>query len=135
MRRILLVGIMLTLAACGRDDSMAPPPSTIAGLYQLTMVDGQGLPLTLLDLGAYQVQLTSGALNMRTDGKYSLEVGYRILDSGNERNETVRDAGEWNNVDQAITLASTGGGIPRAGTVSGDTITLQSSSRVLVLRK
>jgi hypothetical protein len=136
MRRILLLGIIFTLAACGRNEAVDPPTSSVAGSYELTMVDGHDLPLTLLDLGAYQVQLVSGSLNLHPDGTYSQDIGYRIIDSGNQRTASTSDTGAWNDIDQAITLASSiEGGISRTGTVSGDRITLQSADRVLEFRK
>lgn len=134
MRRLLLLGILFTLAACGRD-AVGPAPSSISGSYHLTMVDGHVLPFTVLDLGAYHAQVVSGTLTLNSDGTYDLEIGRRIDDSGNVTTGTDRDLGLWSVMDEAITLASTQGGISRTGTVSGDAITLQSSTRVFVLRK
>ena len=91
MRRILLLGIIFTLAACGRNEAVGPSTSSVPGSYELTMVDGHDLPLTLLDLGAYQVQLVSGSLNLHADGTYSLEIGHLIIDSGNQRAGTDSD--------------------------------------------
>ena len=86
MRTISLLGIVFTLAACGHDGvGPSPPSSTIAGTYDLTTVDGQVLPFTALDLGAYQAKLVSGTLRLSTDGTYSFQFSIRIEDSGNVR--------------------------------------------------
>lgn len=136
MRRILSVAIAFTLAACGHDTTgPSPTPSRIPGTYDLTMVDGQPVPLTVFEVGAYRATLVSGTLTLHADGLYSLDLDTRIDDSGNVRHQTDRDAGLWNARDAALTLASTQRGIARTGLVSGDGITLHSSSRVLVLRK
>ena len=83
MRTISLLGIAFTLAACGHDGvGPSPTPSTIPGTYNLTTVDGQVLPFTALDLGAYQAKLVSGTLSLRADGTYSFQFGIRIEDSG-----------------------------------------------------
>jgi hypothetical protein len=136
MRGALFFALAFTLAACGRDTTgPSPTPSRIPGTYTLTMVDGQTLPFTALEVGAYRVRLVSGTLVLRSDGTYSLDIGIRVDDSGNVRTETEADAGLWNVKDDALTLASTQGTISRTGVVSGDVITLQSSIRVLVLAK
>ena len=136
MRTIPLLGLAFTLAACGHD-SVGPTPtqSTVPGTYSLTTVDGQVLPFTVIDLGAYQAKLASGTLSLRADGSYSMQFGIRIEDSGNVRTAANSDDGLWNVNDKAITLASTRGDISRTGTVSGSVMTLQSSSRVFGLTK
>ena len=136
MRTIPLLGIVFTLAACGHDSvGPSPSPSTLPGTYNLTTVDGAVLPLTVLDLGAYQAKLVSGTLRLSSDGTYSLQFSLRIEDSGNVRTTADSDGGLWNVNGNAITLASTQRDISRTGTVSGNSMTLQSSSRVLVLTK
>ena len=139
MRRNLMLGIAFTLAACGRDGVVNPPatptPATISGSYQLTTVDGQTLPVLLLDLGAYQVRLVSSTLELSANGTYSFEYTYRIDDSGNVRTGTVSDTGVWNVTRDGIALASSAGGAVETGTVSGNVIVLQASTRVLVLQR
>ena len=136
MRTIPLLGIAFTLAACGHDGvGPSPTPSTIPGTYNLTTVDGQVLPFTALDLGAYKAKLVSGTLSLSADGTYSFQFGIRIEDSGNVRTAADSDGGLWNVNDNAMTLASTRGDISRTGTVSGNVMTLQSSSRVFGLTK
>ena len=136
MRRILSVAIAFTLAACGHDTTgPSPTPSSIPGAYNLTMVDGQALPFTVFEVGAYRATLVSGTLILHADGTYSLDLDTRIDDSGNVREQTDSDAGLWNAKDDGLTLASTQRAITRTGLVSGERITLQSSTRVLVLKK
>ena len=139
MRRILFLGIAFTLAACGRNDVVSPPasptPSAISGSYQLTTIDGQNLPFLVVEIGAYQARLVSGTLNLNANGTYSLEFTLRLDDSGNARASTDRDVGVWNITRDSIALVSTAGDLAKTGTVSGNVITLQASSRVLVLRK
>jgi hypothetical protein len=135
MRRNLLVAVALALAACGQDGSAGPIPSPIPGSYNLTMVDGQVLPINVVDLGAYKAYIVSGTLDLNSDGTYYIDFDVRVEDSGNIRTQTLDDVGLWNVMDDSITLASTRGSISRTGTLSGDAITLQSGGRVLVLRK
>ena len=136
MRAISLAGIAFSLVACGHD-SVGPSatPSTVPGTYSISTADGQALPVTLLDLGAYQAKLASGTLSLSSDGTYVLEFGIRIEDSGNIRNASNSDGGLWNVNHEAITLASTQGSSTWTGTVAGNAMTLQTSGRVLGLTK
>lgn len=136
MRTITLLGIALTLAACGSDSvGPAAAPTAVAGTYNLTTVDGQALPFTVLDLGAYQAKLASAALDLKSDGTYSFDFGIRIEDSGNLRSTSQSDAGVWTRSGNTVTLTSSEGSVARFGTVSGDVMTLQSSRYVFALTK
>src|SRR5687768_3454496 len=136
MRTIPLLGIAVTLAACGRDSvGPSPTPSTIPGTYNLATVDGAALPFTALDLGAYRAKLVLGTLSLSSDGTYTLQLGIRIEDSGNVRTSADTHGGLWDVDGNAITLASTEGNGSRTGTVSGNVMTLQSSGIVLGLTK
>ena len=136
MRRTLLAGVALLLAACGDDPTApSPTPARVAGTYSLAKVDGQLLPFLALDLGAYRVNVVSGTLLLRADGTYAHDVSHRTEDSGNIRTGTDTDVGTWNLHGDTITLASTKAVFSQTGVISGDAITLQSSSRVLVLTR
>lgn len=136
MRTSTLLGIALTLAACGSDGvGPAAAPTAVAGTYNLTTVDGQALPFTVLDLGAYQAKLASAALDLKADGTYSFEFGIRIEDSGNIRSTSQSDAGVWSKSGNTVTLTSSEGSVARTGNVSGALMTLQSSTFVFGLTK
>jgi hypothetical protein len=136
MRSILLLGIALTLAACGSDAAVTPPPeASISGSYQLTTVDGQTLPFTAIDLGTYKAQIVSGVLALDTNSTYSLTFDVSLDDGVKLRTVTEGDAGQWSMSGSAINLASARDTTSWTGTVSGNVITIQSSTRVLVLRK
>ena len=138
MRKALLVAVAVTLAACGQDDvagPSSPTPATVAGTYNLTTVDGEGLPVVMLDLGAYQARLTSGTLTLKADGTYLFTINHRIDDSGNVRTGSDSDTGLWTLNGSALAFASVEAHFPRTGMISGKTITIQSSEKTLVLRK
>lgn len=138
MRRIVLIGITLILAACGRDDLVSipsnPNPANISGSYQLKTFDGHDLPVLVAEVGAYQASLISGTLNLNANSTYSLEFNVRLDETGNPRMSTVSEAGSWNVTRDSITLAANAG-FTRTGTVSGNVISVQSSGITLVLRK
>jgi hypothetical protein len=137
MRKSVLLGIVVALAACGRDEPgpTAPTPAIVSGSYTLETVDGQALPFLVLDLGAYKAKLASATLNLKADKTYSFAFGIRIEDSGNVRTTSDDDAGTWSISNRGVTLVSNEGSFTRTGTVSGNTLTLESSTRVFVMRK
>jgi len=136
MRRILLLGIALTLAACGSDAAVTPPPpASISGSYQLMTVDAHTLPFTVVDLGTYKAQIVSGVLALDSNATYSLKFDVSLDDGVKLRTVTDGDAGRWSASGNAINLASARDTISWTGMVSGNVITLQSGTRVLVLRK
>jgi hypothetical protein len=135
MRTILLLGIAVTLAACGSDAPVGPAPSDITGTYQLTTFDGDELPVTVLDLGAYQIQLTAGTLVLERDGSYAMDFDLRILDSGNTRSAADHASGTWSADGHTITLVDSQSGSPRSGTIPGDTVTLENITLVFVRRR
>lgn len=136
MRTIALLGFALTLTACTHDGvGPVANPLTAAGTYSLTSVDGQALPFTVVDLGAYQARLASGTLQLKADGTYSFQFGIRIEDSGNVRSQTQSDGGVWTATANAITLTSSQGSGTRTGVVSGRAMTLQSGPLALALTR
>ena len=137
MRSILLIGITFILAACGRDvvSLPTPNPSSFAGSYELATVDGQNLPVLVVEIGAYQARLVSGILKLNANSSYSFEFSVRLDETGNPRTSTVTEVGSWNVTRDSITLAGTAGNLTRTGNVSGNVITLHSSSITLVLQK
>jgi hypothetical protein len=135
MRTLLLLGITLAAAACGGDHPTIPASPSVVGSYQLTMVDGNQLPFTILDLGTYRANLASGTLTLSGDGTYLFKVGYQLDDGLKIRASADSDAGTWSAAGDAISLASTHGDVARSGTASSNGIRLQSSARVLEFRR
>ena len=136
MRTITLVGIAFVLAACGHDGvGPTAAPITVTGTYNVTTMDGQALPVTVLDLGAYKAKLASGTLNLKADGTYSFEYGIGIEDSGNIRSQLDTDGGSWTKSANTITLTNTAGSLTQTGTLSRGVMTLHSGTVVFALTK
>jgi hypothetical protein len=98
-------------------------------------MDGQALPVTVLDLGAYKAKLASGTLNLKADGTYSFEYGIRIEDSGNVRSQLDIDGGSWTKRADTITLTNSAGSLTQTATLSGAVMTLHSGTVVFALTK
>jgi hypothetical protein len=135
MRNGLLLGIALTLAGCGAADAVTPPRPSVSGSYRLTSVDGHELPFTVVDLGTYKAQIAAGVLALEADGTYAMSFDITLDDGLKVRPATESDAGRWTASAETITLTSALDTVRRTGTVSGNVVTLQSSTRVFVLRK
>ena len=136
IQRRLLIGIILAVAACRGDRPTDPPASgSIAGSYQLTTVDGQSLPVTVVDLGTYRANVASGTLTLSDDGTYMYVVGYQLDDGIKIRVQADTDAGTWALTRGSIALASTQSSFSISGTVSDNAVTLEGSGRRLLFRR
>ena len=80
MRRTLLVGFALMVAACG--DSTGP--TAIVGRWELTAIEGQTLPVTLLPAsgGGCSLDIQSGELTLKDGGTYTASRQFGQLFQG-----------------------------------------------------
>lgn len=134
MRRMLPVGILLTLMACG-SDLVINPSTSVAGSYALERVDGTALPYPVIDISTYHIQLVSGSLTLNANNTYAWNLGLRVDDSGRIRTDAQSDSGTWTMVNSTLSLTSAQGNLPKTATVSGNIMTMQSSTIVFGLRK
>lgn len=134
MRRMLLAGLIFSLVACG-SDGVVDPSVSVAGSYALERVDGTALPYPVVDISTYHIQLVSGSLALNANNTYVWNLGLRVDDSGRIRADSTSDAGTWAIVNNALSLTSTQGNLPKTATVSRNVMTMQSSAIVFELRK
>jgi hypothetical protein len=69
MRRWILIPGVVALATAACDDALSP--ARVAGAYVLAAVNDQALPVTVGD-----VTYSSGSLDLRSDGTFSMEVHF-----------------------------------------------------------
>jgi hypothetical protein len=83
MRRLLcsLVLAAAAVTACGGDGSNDPKAS-LAGVYNLSTVDGHGLPYILYDDGTLKAEALRGTFTITGNGTYTENIALRLTDSG-----------------------------------------------------
>jgi hypothetical protein len=145
MKRLVAVLIVAGIAAGGAwacsGDSTSP--SSIAGTYNLQTIDGQSLPVIVLEVGTDTVEITAGFMRLVSDQTFSESVSFRIADGAIVTTDVETTTGSWTVSGSAITFTGTAGtnaGDTFTGSISGNTLTfieaLSGNDDVtLVLRK
>lgn len=83
-------------AGCGDDipfDQLTP----ITGLYNLTTVDGESLPIVVDDGGGTgpQVELIAGILLLGTDENFTIATDFRVTDGSGVTFRSESVTGDW----------------------------------------
>lgn len=125
--------------ACGKEtpaDPIAPPtPASVVGNYNLLKIDSAPLPFVALTVSTYSISITSGSVELKSDGTYRAGVGLRVDESGNIRNESDSTSGTWTLVGDSIKLVNSSGQAVRAGRVISSIFHLRSADQMWELRK
>ena len=134
MRRMLAICAATTvlLAGCNDDDTTGPAQNAVAGTWNLTTVNGAGLPFVMQPTP--KIELTSEQLVVSGNGTFTQTSQVRTTNGGNVTNETRTDAGTYslNGTDAAFIF---NGGTTGAGIVSGNTLTVTQPGRSAVYQK
>lgn len=83
MRRTitLFTAALLALAATGCSDSNAPFLGLI-GRYELVSVDGETLPLVLIDDLSLKLTVTDGGLTLKANGRFTQDLTLEVVADG-----------------------------------------------------
>ena len=109
MRRILVLAMAATLAACNADSTQ--PSGTIIGTYSLRTINGSTLPYTF----SSGLTLSSDVLSLNSDGSFQDVSTYT---NGSQSVET----GFWANNNGFVEFTDNTG-FSFEGSVSGDVLT------------
>lgn len=142
MRRMkaLLTAVTLTLIATGCGDSTAPKDSAL-GRYGLVSVDGQLLPVTLIDEPSLAITLTEGALTLNANSTFTEDVTIAVVTNGfPSAPQRYSCGGAYSRSGNTITLAGNEtancSGMTATGVVDGKTITVSDDQgETLVFRR
>jgi hypothetical protein len=75
---LLALALALPLASC---DSTSPEAS-IAGLYVLESINGEGLPWVAIGDPTGTTEVTDGSIELLEDGSFRDRIGYRFVENG-----------------------------------------------------
>ncbi len=89
-----MAGSVAGLLACA-GDSTGPDDTTPVGNYALTSFNGKALPATMFSDTNYAVVITSGALSLTADGKYSVASTTKETVLNNTSTYVDSSSGTW----------------------------------------
>ena len=144
MRRtkpLLTVAAMALVAtACG-GDSTAPKALAWVGRYGLVSVDGQTLPVTLLDVPTLTLTLTEGALTLNANSTFTQEVTIAVVANGfPSPPQRLSCGGSYTRTGNSFTLTGNEtaqcSGMTATGVLDGNTFTVSDDQgETLVFRR
>lgn len=136
MRRLTRFIGLLTLIACGGD--AVAPPAQLVGIWNLSSVDGQALPVNLRAASglACGVDVMAGVIGFEAGGKFSGTETYGKTVNGQLFcNAVVLISGTYVSNGQTVTLTNTAGGGRSTLTLSGQELVKVSEARRYVYHK
>lgn len=127
--------VVMAVAACGGDSSTGPgsggTPDTPVGIYALTSVNGNPVPVTMFSDTAFTEVITKASLALATDGKYMAVVTTNETVAGNLSVYVDTSAGTWKQGTTASALVLTSTDDPSLAPItavwSGKTVSLTDS--------
>ena len=136
MRRILVsvfTAATVLLSACGSDSTTAPTPTSIAGTWNLTTVNGAALPF-VLQAANPKIEILSDQIVILSNGSFTQSTQARATSGTTITTQTIPDGGTYTLNGTAATFTFTDGGSETA-TVSGNTMTIAETGLSLVYNK
>ena len=128
------------LLAAGCSDSNAPDTSHV-GRYRLESLDGQPLPLTLLDDASLTLTLTEGALTLNANSTFTQDVTIDVVANGfPSAPERLSCSGTYRRSGNSFTMTGREteecSGMTATGVLDGDTFTVSDDQgETLVFRR
>jgi len=135
MRRILVsvfTAATVLLSACGSDSTTAPTPTSIAGTWNLTTVNGAALPFVLQ--ASPKIEILSDQIVILANGSFTQSTQARLTNGTTITTQTIPDAGTYTLNGTAATFTFTDGGSETA-TVSGNSMTIAETGLSLMYNK
>ena len=130
-----LAAIGFTVAACG-NDSNAPDRSHV-GAYDMVSVDGQPLPVKLIDEPGYVFQVTDGSLTLNSNNTFVEDItSVETIDGTMGPIESIACVGSYTRRGSTITLTrpetDSCFGQRLTGTLSGSTLSVDYDGTTVV---
>jgi hypothetical protein len=110
---------LAALVACSDSTS----PTSIAGTYNLTSINGSGLPFILQASGP-KIEILSDQIVANAGGTFSESGNYRVTNGTAVTTQIITDAGTYTVSGTAVTFLFSSDGSTGTGTLSGNTFTI-----------
>jgi hypothetical protein len=137
MRRLFallpMFAALVTLAACGGDDSTNLRPATVTGTYILRTVNGSPLPYTTVQLGDDKFEVMADTITLKDGGIWTGGGTIRVTQSGSVSMTTSTSTGTYSLTGTAITINDFTGA--SSGTVERGTLSVTQGGLLSVYTK
>ncbi len=131
IRRVFLAVLVFGVTACGGDGTGL---ENVAGLYTLETIDGDPLPVLLVQVGDNKIEVTAGSVTLNADRTCSDSLTLETTQSGNVESDTASELCTYTTDGQAITLTYTDNTVS-VGTIIGSALTITDDGVVFIFRK
>lgn len=134
MRRLMLALGAVTLLACGGDST--GPGGSVAGTWELSTVNGAGLPFTLIQVATppYRLEIMSDVIIANENGTWTGTTTFRENDNGTITTTSEPGNGTWSQGGANVTI-NYSDGTSSTATISGDRITFTESGLTAIYER
>jgi hypothetical protein len=104
MRRracLTLLASFFAIAGCGDSGT---GPDDISGRYELMTIDGVMLPFTTIQLGNEFPEVTSGFIQLNSDGTFTSSIIMSSTTAGSTQTVTESENGTWTQYGNQVTF-------------------------------
>ena len=107
-RFLILISILIFLFSC-KEDSPTETNIDVVGTYNLTQVNGKGLPYLAESTSNWEEYLEGGSLDLTQSGRYEYELNWMKVQSSGTIHSTDDGEGRYSVSGNNITFVPTSG--------------------------
>ena len=134
MRKFLTVAVFALFTACGGDSSTQPVTASVVGTYQLSTINGSGLPF-VLQAANPKVEILGDQLVVNAGGTFSQNTSIRVTNGTAVTTQTLLDAGTYTLNGTAATFMFNSDGSTGTATVGTNQLTIAEGGFSSVYKK
>ncbi len=106
---VVAAALMAAMSCGGGSDTTAPPGADAAvGVYTLSTINGQQMPVTVQQSGNDKIEIMGGVVTLKEDRTFSDITQVRLTVGGTVTSETETASGSWTRQANTVQLNPTG---------------------------
>ena len=99
----LALAAAVSLGGCSDDGT--GPENRVEGTYALETINGDELPVTLLETGEFKIEVLAGSVRLMDDNEFTASLSFRETSDGEVDTYTQTDTGTWSRSGNTITFS------------------------------